>query len=284
MISIRARHLNSATILVSAVSLAPGQLTRVPTVALFLGLLVWRTQERQTKDEATIAELREQLTALGEHLDSTTTLNRALVEECEGLRKSRSVTLECIHTLSKELSEVRETMAQHEATIADLDAHSIVLKATMGEQQKQMDYASQKAASNIFDLQQELKQKAKEAEDWKDMYRYHLNHGAAPASRRYIHHAQTANQPRLGDMLDLGSLSLTGIIAAKDQEVEELKDRLAECHSQLTLCSCPKSNGALLGEMELQAQYNASQDTPCGRGTSRLLTLNLRSLPPTLSI
>ncbi|KAJ2921223.1 hypothetical protein H1R20_g15873, partial [Candolleomyces eurysporus] len=80
--------------------------------------LAMKAQKRQSKDEATIAELRGHLSTLEEQLHSTNAQNHTLTEEYKARSLSTQVS---INTLSEDLSSAKEEVAQHNATIAGLE-------------------------------------------------------------------------------------------------------------------------------------------------------------------
>ncbi|RXW16851.1 hypothetical protein EST38_g9001 [Candolleomyces aberdarensis] len=80
-----------------------------------------KVQKRQSKDEATIAELRERLSTLEAQLRSTIAQNHTLAEENQGY-KVRSLSMqESIETLYEDLLSTRGREAQRDETIAELE-------------------------------------------------------------------------------------------------------------------------------------------------------------------
>ncbi|KAJ2935633.1 hypothetical protein H1R20_g1461, partial [Candolleomyces eurysporus] len=125
------------------------------------------------------------------------------------------------------VAEFREHIAQHDATIADLKERNLELESTIKDRDEQISMACEalnqeviQGKAVISSLRREVEEKTKEAQDWKEysMYREY------PFSARAYPARQDSFEPT----------SLTGIIAEKTQKIEELKDRLSECHSQLT--------------------------------------------------
>ncbi|KAJ2930492.1 hypothetical protein H1R20_g6601, partial [Candolleomyces eurysporus] len=79
-------------------------------------------QQMESKDEATITELRERLSTLEAQLRSISAENDTLTEEIQGLQARSLSTQESVGTLLEGLSSARERETQHNATIIELQA------------------------------------------------------------------------------------------------------------------------------------------------------------------
>ncbi|RXW16852.1 hypothetical protein EST38_g9000 [Candolleomyces aberdarensis] len=97
--------------------------------------LATQVQKRQSKDEATIAELREHLSTLKAQLHSANTQNHTLTEEYEARSLS---TQESIDTLSEDLLSAREEVVQHNATIAGLKEARAEDETTIADLRQQL--------------------------------------------------------------------------------------------------------------------------------------------------
>ncbi|KAJ2911722.1 hypothetical protein MD484_g8691, partial [Candolleomyces efflorescens] len=115
-------------IIVLALALAPGP-ALISTAFTFLfhkrqeqNVLVTQMQERQTKYEATLDELRENLSRHEADLLQARAQNRSLAKRNEEYQDSALSTQQSMLDLSQELSKARESVAEHTATIAQLKA------------------------------------------------------------------------------------------------------------------------------------------------------------------
>ncbi|RXW12238.1 hypothetical protein EST38_g13617 [Candolleomyces aberdarensis] len=222
-----------AGILIHAICRAPGLTLALTALVLLVhakqeyNALATRMQETAAKYETTIDELREHVLTLEVELLSTSTRNRALTKENEECVNRSLIMQESINTLSEGFSKARETEAQHDATIADLKERNLGLESTIKDREEQISMAREaldeevtQGRAAISSLQRERQERTKEAQDWKEYSKY----------REYPFSAR----PYLTKQQDASELSLTGIIAEKARKIEELRDRLIECYSQLT--------------------------------------------------
>ncbi|KAJ2923638.1 hypothetical protein H1R20_g13456, partial [Candolleomyces eurysporus] len=128
-----------AAIFISVVSRSPGLTLASAALALLIqarreqNALVAKAQERQAKDEMTMTELRGHLSTLEAELISTSARNRALTEENEGYKAGSRSMQESIHTLSEDLSNARERVAQYNATITGSKELQAKFEATIAD-------------------------------------------------------------------------------------------------------------------------------------------------------
>ncbi|KAJ2923639.1 hypothetical protein H1R20_g13457, partial [Candolleomyces eurysporus] len=172
------------------------------------------SKETQAKFETTIAELQQRLSTFEAQ-------NQALTEENEDYKTNSLSVKESIRTLSEDLSKAKERGAQHDTAMIALHERNLALQVMVDERDKQivrLSETSEKAASSTIVLRQELDQKTKEAADWKDLYTNLEPHAARPYQRARWPVPETFEP------------SLTGIMAAKDQEIARLEDRVSEWH------------------------------------------------------
>ncbi|KAJ2921221.1 hypothetical protein H1R20_g15871, partial [Candolleomyces eurysporus] len=97
--------------------------------------LASKVQKRQSKDEATIAELREHLSRLEAQLRSASAQNHTLTEEYEARSLS---TQESIDTLPEDLSSARRREDQCHATIAELEAARAEEETTIADLRQEL--------------------------------------------------------------------------------------------------------------------------------------------------
>ncbi|RXW11812.1 hypothetical protein EST38_g14043 [Candolleomyces aberdarensis] len=218
-----------AGIFVLAICRAPGSTLALAGFVLLVhakqeyNALTTRMREMSAKYDTMAAELREHISTV----QAECARNRALTEENREYI-NRSLTMqESIYTLSEDLSKAREAVAQHDTTIADLKERNLGLESAIKDKDEQISKAAEaldkevaRGKAAISSLQRELQEKSKEAQDWKEYSKYREYHFSARPS-------PTRQQ-------DASELSLTGIIAEKNQRIQELQDRLSECCSQLT--------------------------------------------------
>ncbi|KAJ2930489.1 hypothetical protein H1R20_g6604, partial [Candolleomyces eurysporus] len=182
-----------------------------------------------TKMQEAIVELRRKLSTLEAELQSTSARNRVLTEENQEYLKYYALTQEMQAKSETTIAELQRHLSTLEA---ELHSTSVWNRALVGETMAYMtqiaadtqaretlDQEFEQAKATISVLQRELKDKTKEASDWKDLY---LQSSNSPTHR---HAVQRGDTP---------SVSVAGIIAEKDQMIETLRDRLSECYIQLT--------------------------------------------------
>jgi chromosome segregation ATPase len=205
--------------------------------------------EAQATHATTINELRQQFSMREAQ-------NRALVRENKKY-KSSSLFLEgSIHTLSEDLINARETVAQHEVEITRFKERNLVLESRVDERDDRIAFLSEsyeRAASSIVSLERKLEQKTKEAADWKDLFERHPDLSVA---RRY---QARQRDSRASDFSNMSELSLPDLLAAQDQEIDQLKVKISECHAQLAMCQCknlmgPKAAFAAEARLESMAR------------------------------
>ncbi|KAJ2930493.1 hypothetical protein H1R20_g6606, partial [Candolleomyces eurysporus] len=210
-----------------------------------------KAREMMDQHEATITHLKEahakdEVTTdaeLWQQLSTFEAQNCVLVEENKKYKTSSLSLKESIRTLSKDLLNARETVAQHDETITGLKEGKLVLESAVGYRDKRLAFLSktcEDVASSVIVLQQKLEQKTKEAADWKDLYMHPDLNAVRPHQARH----------REASGSNTSDLSPTGMIAAKNQEIAQLKDRISECHAQLAMCRC----GNLLAKARLEAK------------------------------
>ncbi|RXW13384.1 hypothetical protein EST38_g12472 [Candolleomyces aberdarensis] len=126
----------------------------------------------------------------------------------------------------KMVAELREYIAQHDATIVDLKERNLGLESTIKDRDEQISKVCEalnlevtQGKAVISSLRREVEEKTKEAQDWKEYSKYREHHFSA--------------RPPLTTEQDASELSLTGIIPEKTRKIEELRDRFSECYSQL---------------------------------------------------
>ncbi|RXW23003.1 hypothetical protein EST38_g2853 [Candolleomyces aberdarensis] len=188
-----------------------------------------KAREREAEDDATITHLKDtqanhETTSaeLRQQVSTFEAQNRVLTEDNE---KNKTISLslkESIHTLSKDLSNAREKVAQHDATITNFEQRNLELEGKVAERNQRVFALSQtceEAASSVVVLRVELEQKTKEAADWKDLFVHSDLNTSRPDQAKY---RRWASEPGAVEP------SLTGIITAKDQEIAQLKDRISE--------------------------------------------------------
>ncbi|KAJ2935339.1 hypothetical protein H1R20_g1755, partial [Candolleomyces eurysporus] len=176
--------------------------------------LTSKMQERQARDQETIALLKERLGMMEARAVLAESQNRSLTKKYTKYKASAISMQKTIQTLSKSnekrdklLSDAEEAVTQHAATISTLNARNAELETTV-------------ISSNI-----QIVQSKKEADDWKFLFLSEV--GSASMIRHGLRSSSSSSTPSMATML-----------AERDQRIEELKDRLAECHSRLAACSC----------------------------------------------
>jgi hypothetical protein len=184
---------------------------------------------------------------------STNAHNHSLTEQNEEYKTSALFIQESIRILSEDLSNARERVAQYDTAVTDLTERNLMLESTVSARDQRIAHLSQtcyKASSSAVVLRQALDQKEKEAADWRDLYLNPDPNFKPPRSYRGKRQEASGSRPK--------ELSLTGIIAGKDQEIAQLKDRIAECNSQLSMCTCTRLP-------QDPPSYSYSWDDPIGR-------------------
>ncbi|KAJ2911721.1 hypothetical protein MD484_g8692, partial [Candolleomyces efflorescens] len=205
------------------------------------------TRERVAQNEETITLFNEAqathtttINELRQHLAVREAQNRALLRENENY-KSGSLYLEgSILTLSEDLANARETVAQHEVEITRFKERNLVLESHVDERDDRIALLSEsfdRATSSVIALERKLEQKTKEATDWKDLFERHPDLGVA---RRY---QARQRDSRASDFSNTSELSFPDLLAAQDLEIDQLKVKISECHAQLAMCQCKNLMG-----------------------------------------
>ncbi|RXW19586.1 hypothetical protein EST38_g6272 [Candolleomyces aberdarensis] len=195
-----------------------------------------KAQERQIRDEGTIAEMERRL----ERAESRICL---LAKENKEYKDNSTFMKEKIEALSTRMSRIGSRNAELEITMVRREnqivwltkdhgklAERIVFgKKTIAKQKQEFTEKTQELAKQTQALAkqtQELAEKEKEAVAWKDLY-------------ILCRSGESSHQQRLRSGPS-EELSIANLLAEKDQKIEELKDRLSECVSQLDVCTCPR--------------------------------------------
>lgn len=207
--------------------------------------------EAQATHTTTINELRQQLSMREAQ-------NRALIGENKKYKSSSLFFEGSIHTLSEDLINARETVAQHEVEITRFRERNLVLESRVDERDDRiasLTESYERAASSVVSLEQKLEQRTKEAADWKDLFERHPDLSVA---RRYQARQRDSRGSSFSN-LNISELSLPDLLAAQDQEIDQLKVKISECHAQLAMCQCknlmgPKAAFAAEARLESMAR------------------------------
>lgn len=210
---------------------------------------IFDAQERRAEDEKAIARLQEQVKRMETEAAAMKSENHYLEKKYTKWKGNCMSRQEAIQALVERHNACEkryaETIAQHAARISDLEN-------TIGRKDNELLRLLQKCKTLSQEVNQEketivkqkedLDGKTKEAEDWKQLYmQRNGKRGRVDPSNP---------MPSMAEML-----------SEKDETIEELKDRLSECHSQLIACSCPRDGLAL------------AQSAPAVTGTGRPNTI-----------
>jgi chromosome segregation ATPase len=266
---------STSTAIFIAVCQAPGLALVSAVLVLFVRAtqeyqaLATRTQETQAKYEATIAELRKQLSTLEAELQSMRAQNRVLMGEKERIQETHTKSETAIVELQKQSStleaelqstsarnrvltaeneKMQETQGKSEITIAGLQKQLSTLKeelqsttnwnhALIGETK---EYMTQIAANTR--TREALSLEAIQAKANALALQQELEAKTKEAKDWKDLFLRSSTSPTHRQAIqrgDTASVSVAGIIADKDQIIKELRDRLTECYSQLTSTLIP---------------------------------------------
>ncbi|KAJ2922129.1 hypothetical protein H1R20_g14956, partial [Candolleomyces eurysporus] len=200
-----------------------------------------KAQERQAQDQETTAWLQKTVERMEVEAGLAVSQNHSLVKKCEEYKTSFTSIQKAFQQLLKDkeafemlLRDADETAAQHGKTISKLSARNAVLEASMVSKDERIAYLSvigkilvgrvAQGEEILSKQREELAAKAKEADDWRDLF--NLSGSPWPMAQQRMRKPNSSTP------------SLITILAESEQEIKGLRDRLSECHSQLAACTC----------------------------------------------
>ncbi|KAJ2936061.1 hypothetical protein H1R20_g1032, partial [Candolleomyces eurysporus] len=204
--------------------------------------------EENQKHESVLLSMKEDMDALSEDLSKA----RELAAQHEATITSlaqRNMVLEPVVSEAKllatndgngDLMEDKEqykisliSMQRDVDTLTNLQPKHDGIIADLKKQEEELKFALDLKTQENNDLEQKLsrseaglKEKIEELADWKEFCKLPRR----PESMHLIQIRQNAS--------DSEKPSLRSILADQDHEIEKLREKLSQCHSQLALCNC----------------------------------------------